>query len=311
MSYAQLIEPHHRMTFGNNVMLVAQQMRNPFMGAVTEVPCTGEAVSVADLFDQGEYVYGEERTRRNIETPVSGSRRWLVYPPRILRGSYIDREDKFKSAMDPTGNIVATHTASVTRGWADRLLGIRRLDDGSFRVTDGGILGIAREGKTPGVGTDLPTSQYVAHGSVGLTIEKLRKVKLKLNTADFGLEEENTLYAAITPQQIDDLLAIAQTSSNSLNAFNIEQLRTGKPTPLMGITWIVTNRLPKTAGGLRLCPVWDKRNIIAGVWQGIKGDMWNDTSSDNLPYVRVDAYVDVVRAQDKGVVVIECTEPAP
>jgi len=308
MSYSQLLEQHHRVTFANNVMLVAQQRRNPFMGAVTEMPATGEAHSVADLIDAGEYSYAEERSRRNPENPVSGSRRWVVMPPEIESGQYIDKEDKFRAAMDPTGKIVETHTLRVTRGWADRILGIRKQSDGSFAVTDGGIMGKAREGKTPGVGTDLPAGQIVADGASGLSIEKLRAAKLLLNKADFGLEEENTLYAAVTPEQIDDLLAIAQASSNSLNAFNVEQLRTGKPTSLLGITWIVTNRLPKNSDGHRLCPIWDKNNIIAGVWQGIQGNAWNDTSAKNLPYVHVGAMVDVVRAQDKGVVILECVE---
>ena len=308
MSYEQKIEQHHRVTFGNNVTLVAQQLRNPFMGSITETPCTGEAHSVADLFGTVEYMYAEERSRRNPENPVRGSRRWVVMPPEIESGQYIDKEDKFKSAMDPTGNIVRAHTAAVTRGWADRILGIRKLDDGTFKVMDGGILGRAREGKTPNEGIALPAGQYIPHASTGLTLEKLRAVKLKLNQADFGLEEENTLFAAITPKQIDDLLAIAQASSNSLNAFNVEQLRTGKPTPLLGITWLVTNRLPLDAAGNRLCPVWDKSNIIGGVWQGIKGDIWNNPNAKNLPYVHVGAMIDVVRAEDKGVVVIECDE---
>lgn len=36
--------------------------------------------------------------------------------------------------------------------------------------------------------------------------------------------------------------------------------------------------------------------------------MWNDTSAKNKPYVHVGAYIDSVRLQDKGVVVLECQE---
>lgn len=311
MSYEQQLEAHHKLTFSNNVTLVAQQKRNPFMDAVTELPATGEAQSVADLLNAGEYLYGEERGRRNPENPLTGSRRWVVMPPAIETGQYIDKEEKFKQSQDPTSKLVEGHTKIMIRGWADRILGIRkRKSDGTFTVTDGGILGIAREGKTPGTGTALPSSQYVPHDNKGLTLEKLRAAKLALNKADFGLEEENTLFSAITPQQIDDLLAIAQEAGPALNAFSIEQLRTGKPTSLLGITWRVTNRLPFNAAGQRLCPIWDKENIVAGVWQGIQGKMWNDTHAKNLPYCYWDAYVDVVRAQDKGVVVLECVEPA-
>jgi hypothetical protein len=76
----------------------------------------------------------------------------------------------------------------------------------------------------------------------------------------------------------------------------------------MGVNWIMTNRVPKNANGKRLVAVWSKMNIIGGEYEGINGDMWNDTSADNTPYARVRANVDAVRAQDAGVVIIPCTE---
>lgn len=311
MPLEMLVEQHHRLQYAASVTMVAQQQRNPLMGTVTEMAATGEAQSVADLIHQVEYLYGEERSRRNPENPVSGSRRWVVMPPEIESGQYIEKEDKFRTATDPTSTYVRAHTVAVTRGWADRLLGIRKTA-GGFLVVDGGILGKAREGKTPGVGSDLPAAQYIAHGGVGLTLDKLRAAVKKLKKADFGIDGMlDPLYCAITPDQEDDLLGIAAASGANLNTFNIEQLRSGKPTPLMGVNWILTNRLPlKAIGGPRFCPIWAKSNIIAGVWQGIEGRMWNDTSAKNLPYAHVGAYVDCVRAEDKGVVVIECTEPA-
>lgn len=310
MPLEMLVEQHHKLMYANNVKMVAQQKRNPLMGAVTEMPCNGEAHSVADLINSVEYQYGEERSRRNPENPVSKSRRWVVLPPVIESGEYITKEEKFRTATDPTSNYVKAHTLAVTRGWADRILGIRKQEDGTFSVTDGGILGKAREGKTPGAGTDLPTSQYVPHDNTGLNLDKLRMASKMLKKADFGIEDEDPLFGLITPEQEDDLLGIAAASGQNLNTFNIEQLREGKPSRLMRINWIMTNRLPVNAAGKRLCPIFSKANIIAGNWQSIEGRIWNDSHAKNLPYCLVDAYVDCVRAEDKGVVVIECEEPA-
>lgn len=304
------VEQHHRLQYSNSVEMVTQQLRNPLVGAVTQVMCKGEAQSVTDFLDAGEYAYAEDRSRRNPEIPVTGSRRWLVRPEKIESGQYIDEEDKFDTATDPTSSYVRVHTARVTRGEADRMLGIRKTNSG-YAVTDGGILGRAREGKTPGAGTVLPTGQYVPHGSTGLTLDKLREAVKALKLADFGIDGAmDPLYCAITPNQEDDLLGIAAASGANLNTFNIEQLRSGKPTPLMGVNWILTNRLPLKAndGNPRLCPIWSKRNIFAGYWQAIKGDMWNDTSAKGLPYVYVSARLDCVRGEDKGVVVLECAE---
>jgi hypothetical protein len=231
-----------------------------------------------------------------------------VRPPVIESGQYIDPEDKLDNIVDPTSSYVRLHTAAVVRGKADRTLGIRKKDDGSFEVIDGGILGYATSGKDPNAQVALPAGQYVPVGATGLTLDKLRDGKLALNKADFGMEDDDAMVCMITPQQVDDLLGIAAASGTALNAFNIEQLRTGKPTSLLGYVWKVTNRLPKNAAGSRLCPLFSKKNIIRGIWQDVQGDLWNDTHAKNRPVCLVDAYIDCVRLQDKAVIVIECAE---
>lgn len=306
-----LVEQHHRYSYAANTEMVAQQTRSRLMGSVTEVPATGEAQSVADLIGTMEYQYGEDRSRRNPETPVLKTRRWVVRPPVIEVGNYIDKEEKFATATDPTSSYVQGQVMAVNRGWDDRLLGIRRGPEGTFVVSDGGILGYAREGRTPGNGIALPQKQIISAGGTGLTLDKLRRARKQLKKAEFGIEEQDQLFCIITPDQEDDLIGIAAEAGPSMNAFNIEHLREGKATRLMGIDWIMTNRLPKNAAGTaRVCPIYSKRNIVAGVWQGIQGQMWNDTHAKNLPYAYTSAYVDVVRAQDEGVIVIECAEAA-
>ena len=309
MSYGR-IEAHERLQYTNSVLMVAQQTRDPFAGTVTDVSANGEAQDASDLYDAGEYSYGEDRSRRNPENPVTGDKRWLIRPPIIESGQYIDHEDKFDTARDPTSTFVTIHTRRVVRGKADRTLGIRKDASGLFRITDGGILGKSHSGKRPGAAVDLPSSQFVPVGTSGLTVAKLRDAVLELRKNEFGMEADDQLYCAITAKQIDDLLAIAETEGNAMTSFQKEQLISGKPTVLLGMNWVMTNRLPMKDGSdtIRLCPIWSKANIARGIWQDIKGDMWNDTSAKNKPYVHVGAYIDSVRLQDKGVVVLECQE---
>lgn len=302
-----LVEQWHRLTYGQNVQMVAQQLQNTLRPAVTEMRCTGEAQSIADLVGTGEYLVSEERSRRNPENPSKLTRRWLIRPDKIESGQYIDEEDKFDLAMDPTSHFVRDHTAKVNRGVMDRILGVQKVGN-AFEVAFGGIMGRVNEGKRPGTTSALPAGNIIAAGAAGLTLAKMIDVKEDLALADFGIEQDDPLYCAISPKQVTDLLNIAAASATPLNAFNIEQLKTGKPTTLMGYTWIQTNRLPKDASGNRLCPVWSKRNIMLGIWADIQGDMWNDTSAKKLPYVYVSARVDCARVQDGGVRVIACTE---
>jgi len=312
MSYSQRVEQLHRYQYAANVTMVAQQMKNPLLPAVTIVPATGEAQSVSELVAQLDYTRGEARTRRNVENPISASRRWVTYDVtnEVKSGQYLDREDKFKMASDPTSTVVRAHTGAVTRGYMDNLLGCEKDGSGSFAITRGGIYGIAREGKTPGAGTPLPPSQYLTEDANGLNLDKLIAAVEMLHLADFGIDSDlDPLYALISPKQKSDLLRIAAApTAGNINAFDVRQLESGKPTPLMGVNWIMTNRVPKSATGKRLVAVWSKANIVGGEYEAINGDMWNDTSADNLPYARVRANVDAVRAQDKGVVVIPCTE---
>ncbi|MEO1024029.1 MAG: phage capsid protein [Pseudomonadota bacterium] len=307
MSYNQRVEDHHALSYGNNVMLVTQQMQSRVRNAVMEVACSGEAHAAADLIGSLEYLESQGRERANVENPATNSRRWLIMPNEIKSGQYIEREEIFQQLYNPTQPLVRAHTLAVRRGIDDRIFGVRKVD-GKYKVELGGILGRATEGKRPGGSiVPLPTAQREAHAGEGLTLDKLIAATQKLMEDEFGLEDNmDELYCAILPQQRTDLLNIAKQTGENLNAFQLQQLQTGMPTTLLGMTWIITNRLPTSNAGITSCPVWSKRNIALGVWEDINGDMWNDTHADKLPYARVRARVDCVRIEDKGVRIIEC-----
>jgi hypothetical protein len=303
MSLDTKVEPHHALTYANNVMMVQQQLKNPFRAAVTEVMCKGEAHAAADMIGALEYLTSAGRDRTNIENVAQNDRRWLVFPDEIKSGQYLDREDKFQLIYDPTGPVVRNHTVAVTRGIADRILGISRNSAGTFVVSHSGVMGSVNSGKRPGTVAALPAGNTIPVNAEGLTLAKLIETKEALALDDFGIEDDDQLYCAITPRQVTDLLNIAAATDTALNAFELQQLRTGQPTTLMGMTWIVTNRLPKTST-TRHCPVWSKRNIVLGVWQDITGKLVEDTHADaGIPYVSVRARVDCVRVR-----IIDCLE---
>ncbi len=309
MSLQARAEAHFIQTYRDNVMMVAQQMRGRIRPAVTSVPASGESVRASDLVGTIKAVRTGPVELRNINNPPTNSARWLVFPNPVKSGQYITSAEKMQRAQDPTSIYVRGHTAAVVRIVDDIDMGIVENDDGTFSVGEGGILGRASDGKTPGTAkVALPASSYTASGGLGLTLAKLMGSKEELNSNEFGLDDMDKMYAAITPQQVTDLLSLADGNGESLNAFQQMQLTSGKPTTLMGYEWIVTNRLPKDANGARMCPIWAKSNIIEGVWEDIHGDMWNDTNADNQPYARVQAFIDAVRVQDKGVHVLLCTE---
>lgn len=312
MSYEQTVEPHHKLKFTGNVQMVAQQVANPIRGAVTIVTAEGEAQDAADLIGKKEYQEGEDHSRTNPDVTSGRSRRWLIRPTVIETGEYISKETKFDQAMDPSSKLVRNNVLAVERGVGDRILGVRRKAGGGFEVSGSGILGLVNEGKRPGSTQGLPTGNYIAHnaagGTTGLNTEKLRMATEAMELEDFGLETEDEIFCMISPKQKTDLLNLALATKTQLNQFDLKQIETGKPTTLLGITWLFSNRLPVDANGYRLCPLWSKANIVCGMWQDVQGRMWNDPSAKNLPYIYVDAYPDATRIEDGGVRVIRCQE---
>ena len=309
MSLELQVEQHHKLKYASDTAMVAQQMQNPLRNAVTIVSADGEAQSTADLLGEDEYVRGASRDTRNPEVSSKDTRRWLVYPEyAIEHGKTIYKVDTFKKMMDPTSTTMRKGVAAVERGIFDTILGVVPKPGGKFSITGAGIMGRATEGKRPGSAQALPSANYIAHGGLGLNTEKLRSATEAMELENFGLETDDEMFALISPKQKTDLLNLALATKVNLNQFDLNQIKTGKPTTLLGITWIFTNRLPVNKTGNRLVPIWSKSNIVAGFWQDLQGRIWNNGERKNLPYAFTDAILDCVRHQDGGVRIIECVE---
>jgi hypothetical protein len=312
MTYRQNVEASHRTTFADTVAMVAQETASQIRETVTAISdLSGDARNVRDLIGKADYSEGDDYDSANPEHRSTLDAVWLFMPKVISTGETIHNADKFRLAMDPTSQFLANKIKGVQRGVHDRFMGIRPKPGGGFDISGGGILGdrIAGVDRTS---APLPPSQFLPHGSTGLTLAKLNAAREALGLADFGLEDDltNELYCAVTPKQITDLLNIAIATGANLNAFDVEQLKSGKPAGLMGATWIPTNRLPTNAAGHRICPMWTKSNVVGGFWGGgdVKGDMWNQPHKRNQPYIYVEAYPVATRIEDEGVVAIPCVE---
>jgi hypothetical protein len=303
MAFDRLVESHHKLTFAANFMLATQYMGPKLRPYVTEQQCSGEGATAADLIQPVSATRFNGRRRSNPENPASRTRRWLVYRDPMQTGQYLDSVDKFRMIDDAGSELMRTHSMAIGRAIDDIILGLD--EDGN--IAEGGILGTVVEGKRPGgAGVALPGSQSTVHGSVGLTIAKLRKARKQMGLDNVDLDRVSPVMA-ITTNQHDDLLGIVETGTADLNQLEQPQLRDGKVTRLMGFTFVECNRLPK-AGTTRYCPVWVKEKVKLGIWQDVRPRMWNDSSAGMMPYIDVDVIMDATRVEDVGVHVIECTE---
>ncbi len=311
MTYRQNVEASHRRTYANNVQMVAQEMASKIRSAVTiATGLTGDVHNVRDLLDEAGYNEAEDYSTENPEIHSKLDPVWLIRPKVIEWGRTIFKEDQFDLAMNPTSQFIANGVRACERGVFDRFVGIRPKVGGGFEISGNGILGDRVSGKDHGTKTALPGSQYLAHGGTGMTLDKLIQAREALELGDFGLDEDlsSELFCLLSPKQKTDLLNIAAATGTALNQFELDQIKQGKPTTLMGATWIFTNRLPTNSSGHRICPMWTKSNVVGGFWQDIQGDMWNRSESKNRPYAYNDCYPTGTRLQDKGVIAIPCVE---
>lgn len=303
MAFDARVSQSFVLTYDSNLQLALQQMGPKLRAYVTEKSVTGEAVAASDVIGTMEMEEIEHRVRSNADDKPQFTKRWLTFPNRFRVGGKFDTEDMMRAAMAPDAEVIRTAAASAGRKVDDIILGV----NSAGVATDGGIMGQVVEGKRPGgAGVALPSSEITVHGSTGLTIAKLRGAieRLWLNENDL---DRNMAVMAITPRQHDDLLGIVESASANLNMLEQPHIVDGRVRRLMGLNFIVTNRLPKT-GSTRSCPVWTKDNIVLGIWQDIASKVWNDSSADEIPTWRVDLRMQATRIHDKGVHIIECTE---
>ncbi len=240
--------------FNARVNHLLQQRRSKFRDAV-EVSY-GHKGKSASLVDQVGLVELQEKPGRHADLPVVSipiARRWVTPTPFQGR-EFLDTTDLARMLWDPRSKY-----AEAFANGANRLID---------RVVNSAFLGTALVGESGTTPEAFDTTNFqIVHGSVGLTIAKLRLVREKFQNAEVDLDNEE-LFMAIGPQQENNLLAETQVVSKDYN-----ERRDGKPVlskgrleSFLGFNFIVTNRLSK-ASTTRSCVAWVKSGMHLAYWE--------------------------------------------
>ena len=242
--------------FNARVNFLLQQKGSKFRKAVREGTHAGS--KTASVVDQVGTVEMLEKMGRHAELPtvsVPITRRWVTPTPFAMR-DFIDRTDTLRMLWDPKSSYAETFAMAAGR----------KMDN----VINAAFLATAATGES-GTGTEAFSATYqIAHGSVGVTVAKLRLGRQLFQEAEVDLENEE-LYCAISPQGENNLLAETQVNSRDYN-----ETRDGKPilidgrlNKFLGYTFIVTNRLTKVST-TRSNILWVKSGMYLGMWDEVK-----------------------------------------
>lgn len=290
---ADQIENWRVLQFNSRVNHLLQQSRSKFREAVMEGSHTGKQASVVDQVGSVELLERHGRATDLDLVDIELKRRWVA-PTRFGARKILDDLDQLEVLLSPKSNF-----AEALRKGANR-----KID----QVINTAFLGAAMIGENGASSESFDTTNsQIVHGSVGMTVSKLRSAREKFQLQEVDLDEEE-LYCAISPKQENNLLAETQVNSRDYN-----ETRDGKPVlvngrlnKFLGFNFIVTNRL-SIATTTRSCVAWVKSGMYLGMWSDVK------TPIDWLPekqswQIAVTAFFGATRLENGRVIEIQCTE---
>ena len=298
ISAGDQIPTHFVVKYDDDVKLAYQQAKSRLEDRVTTLTATGASVSF-DFVTATESSLVTTRYQDVVPTNTPHTRRWIDLADYDW-DDYVDSFDKLRLLADPTNKYVSSAIAAHNRT--------------KDRIIISSMFGTARE--TSGYGTTLtttmtalPAGSKVAHGSVNMTMAKLRTGIELLNVAEAGTPEEGGERTFVyTANQLTKLMS--DVSFTSRDYSDLQALQNYKVDYFMGMTWIRTELLPKS-GNIRKCGLFTKDGMGLALGANIVNDVTIRKDKRGYP-IQVYSMVSLgsVRGQDKCVVEIECDESA-
>ena len=246
--------------YKGTVDLLLQQQGSRFRGAVTEDSYVGKAGTAVEQFGPAA---AQKKTSRHADTPnlnLPQDKRW-VYPVDYEWASLIDKQDRLRMIVDPTGPYARNGANAMSRSQDDEIIGA--------------FFASANTGENGTTAETFDTTNYrvaVATGGAAssLNVAKLQEAMRMLMTAHKG-ELQEMPYVAVGPYEHDAMLKEIQVTSGDFNGGE-PVLRNGKIKSFMGFEFLVTDRLTITSGN-RLIPAWVPSGMHLGVWDDIQAEV--------------------------------------
>ena len=294
--------------FQDTFHMSAQQRGSRLENLVRRKPgmIQGEAFTI-DVLGTTEADFNRGRHSDLVYADLAIERRFADMQ-NLEKAELMDSMDNLKLLIQPQNQYNQTLISAINRG---KDLTIINAALGATRTKSGSIA--------------LPSGQKIAAGGTGMSVAKLRQAKILLDDAEmddsdyfarmgvnqtkqeeFGNLSMPSYVAVVSTQQIDNMLADADVKSADYNS--IKALVSGSINTYMGFLFVrvPTTMLPKV-GTTRSAFVFAPRAIQYGVGLDTRA-MVERLAHKNAWQVLAEASVGAARAEDRGVVQIDCTE---
>jgi len=275
--------------FKANVIHLAQQQGDRLRGCVTSETVKAEKHN----FERMDNVDAIEKTTRHTATPVLDaphSRRVLTLKD-YQWADLIDEEDKIRLLISPESEYAKAGAWAMGRQYDDLIIAAASAD-----ATDG-------DGNAVTLVSHDTGSHIIAHGSVGMTIDKILQTKELLDADENDPADMRTL--VLGSRQMRDLLNTTEITSSDYT--NVKALVRGEINDFLGFKIIRSERLGLATAD-RTCLAFTKSAIGLGIGRDVitRIDPRPDVSYAMQIYLAFTA--NATRVHEEGVVEIHCDE---
>lgn len=273
--------------YNANVTLLSQQKMSRLQPCVREESVAGEF----EYFDQIGVTSAQPRVDRHGDTPrmdTPHARRRVGMTP-YNWADLIDKPDKVRTLTDPSSTYAMAAVAALNRAKDDVIIAA--------------AFGVAYTGKQGEVPIAMPSSNIVAAGGTGLTIEKLLTVREALWKAE--VEEDEDLFVACGARQLTNMLNTTEVKSADYNT--VKALAQGNIDTFLGFKFIRCERLPWSSN-VRKCLVWARDGLLLGVGEQITTRISERDDKNYSAQVYAEMDLGATRMEEAKVYAIECAE---
>ena len=233
----------------------------------------------------------QEVTVKNGDSPqneVTTQRRWFA--PRTFNwGHLFDRLDKIRTMGDPNNMYALAAKKAFGRNEDDIIIE--------------NFFGTNKTGQGGATSTSFDANNVIAHGSSGMSVEKLLKARTILLANEIDLDAEKPT-VVLTARQIQELM-------NDAKYINIQYgkpiLDDGELKSFLGFNFVHKENLP-VSSSIRSIPVFVKSCVALGEWETMLIDFSSRKDKQSKPYLYMEHTIGATRLDEKGCVKIECSE---
>jgi len=277
--------------FGERVHHLVQQKPSRFLPWVMQGTPTPSKYKTFPRFGAFELEQISGRHPDTIMLDAEWSRR-VCFKADYGGALPLDEEDDMENILSPMSEYQMAGRGAVNRKHDDVI------------VT--AISGNANEGETGSTSVALPAAQKETTVS-GLTLAKVLNGQKLMRDADLEISPENTVLA-LSPAALVDVLSETDNVFRSRDFNPLAPLTVGTIAQYLGMTWVVSTRLPIISGTIRGCYIWQRNAIGFCAWKLVSTSIDKRPDKNNMLQLLIKTHVGAVRVEDKLVVQLEVTE---